>query len=125
MLVFVFEALNICGKKKLMINFLMRLLQFPETFRLQTRKKCVMEKSLMHPLEQFLLLAKTAKGAAAVELVKQVLEAPGVYVFGELLDMPNILVVNMLRGNFTCCFTLFLLTFHVPFHFQAKGKELL
>lgn len=43
-----------------------------------------------NPLEQFVLLAKTAKGAAAVELVKQALEAPGVYVFGELLDMPNI-----------------------------------
>lgn len=41
-------------------------------------------------LEQFLLLAKSAKGAAAVELIKQVTEAHGVYVFGELLDMPNI-----------------------------------
>jgi len=41
-------------------------------------------------LEQYLLLAKGAKGAAAVELIKQVLEAPGIYVFGELLDMPNI-----------------------------------
>jgi len=37
-------------------------------------------------LEQFLLLAKTASGRAAVELVNQVLEAPGVYVFGELLE---------------------------------------
>lgn len=43
-----------------------------------------------NPLEQFVLLAKNAKGAAAVELVKQALEAPGVYVFGELLDMSNI-----------------------------------
>jgi len=43
-----------------------------------------------NPLEQFVLLAKNAKGAAAVELVKQALEAPGVYVFGELLDMANI-----------------------------------
>lgn len=43
-----------------------------------------------NPLEQFVLLAKSAKGAACTELVKQVLEAPGVYVFGELLDMPNI-----------------------------------
>ncbi|XP_066997996.1 COP9 signalosome complex subunit 7a isoform X2 [Anabrus simplex] len=43
-----------------------------------------------NPLEQFVLLAKSAKGAAAVGLVKQVLAAPGVYVFGELLDMPNI-----------------------------------
>ncbi|MCL4130070.1 UNVERIFIED_CONTAM: hypothetical protein GTU68_043487 [Idotea baltica] len=43
-----------------------------------------------NPLEQFLLLAKGARGAAAVQLVKQVLEAPGVYVFAELLDCPNI-----------------------------------
>jgi len=43
-----------------------------------------------NPLEQFVLLAKNAKGAAALELVKQALEAPGVFVFGELLDMPNI-----------------------------------
>jgi len=41
-------------------------------------------------LEQFILLSKTAKGAAASELIRQSLEAPGVYVFGELLDMPNI-----------------------------------
>lgn len=41
-------------------------------------------------LEQFILLSKTAKGAAAAELIRQSLEAPGVYVFGELLDMPNI-----------------------------------
>jgi len=47
--------------------------------------------SSTNPLEQFVLLAKSAKGAAAVELVKQALEAPGVYVFGELLDMPNII----------------------------------
>ncbi|KAG7166520.1 COP9 signalosome complex subunit 7a-like [Homarus americanus] len=43
-----------------------------------------------NPVEQYILLAKQAKGAAAVQLVKQVLEAPEVYVFGELLDMPNI-----------------------------------
>ncbi|KAL1497821.1 hypothetical protein ABEB36_008715 [Hypothenemus hampei] len=42
-------------------------------------------------LEQFVLLAKTTKGAACTELVKQVLESPGVYVFGELLDNANIL----------------------------------
>ncbi|CAD7094248.1 unnamed protein product [Hermetia illucens] len=46
---------------------------------------------LHNPLEQFTLLAKSAKGAACLELIKQVLEAPGVHVFGELLVMPNIL----------------------------------
>lgn len=45
-------------------------------------------------LEPFILLAKSAKGAAAVELIKQVLDAPGVYVFGELLDMPNVMEVR-------------------------------
>ena len=49
-----------------------------------------------NPVEQFVLLAKAAKGAAAVELVKQALESPGVYVFGELLDAPNIKEVNLL-----------------------------
>ncbi|CAH0715761.1 unnamed protein product, partial [Brenthis ino] len=46
--------------------------------------------STNHPLEQFTLLAKGAKGSACAELIKQVLEAPGVHVFGELLEMPNI-----------------------------------
>lgn len=46
--------------------------------------------STNHPLEQFVLLAKGAKGQACAELIKQVLEAPGVHVFGELLEMPNI-----------------------------------
>ncbi|KAJ1527723.1 hypothetical protein ONE63_007682 [Megalurothrips usitatus] len=43
-----------------------------------------------NPLEQFVILAKSARGAAAVELVKQVLEAPGVHVFAELLDTDSI-----------------------------------
>ncbi|TRY62537.1 hypothetical protein TCAL_00866 [Tigriopus californicus] len=40
--------------------------------------------------ESFLLLANGAKGAALIALVKQVLESPNVFVFGELLDHPNI-----------------------------------
>lgn len=52
------------------------------------------------PLEQYVLLAKGTKGAAAVGLIKQVLEAPGVYVFGELLEMPNIQEVNSFKFNF-------------------------
>lgn len=50
--------------------------------------------STNHPLEQFILLAKGAKGSACAELIKQVLEAPGVHVFGELLEMPNIKEVS-------------------------------
>lgn len=52
--------------------------------------------STNNALEQFILLAKGAKGAACIELIKQVLEAPGVHVFGELLSMPNIAEVNYL-----------------------------
>ena len=46
-------------------------------------------------LEQFVLLAKSARGAAAAELVRQALDAPGVYVFAELLDMPHIKEVSL------------------------------
>ena len=49
----------------------------------------------VNPLEQFVILAKNTKGIATVELTKQVLEASGVYVFGELLDMPSIKQVCM------------------------------
>src|SRR5690349_6008253 len=41
-------------------------------------------------LEQFLILSKATRGLAAVELIKQVLEHPQIFVFGELLDQPNI-----------------------------------
>ena len=54
--------------------------------------------SSSNPLEQFVLLAKSVKGAGAVGLVKQALEAPGVYVFGELLEMPNIQEVSKVNS---------------------------
>ena len=67
----------------------------------------------VNPLEQFVLLAKNARGAAAVELIKQALEAPAVFVFGELLDMPNIQVIfpnpmQNLNLN-SCCALIYLL----------------
>ncbi|XP_078615797.1 COP9 signalosome complex subunit 7b-like [Branchiostoma floridae x Branchiostoma japonicum] len=46
--------------------------------------------STQNALEPFLILAKGAKGSAAVALIQQVTEAPSVYVFGDLLDLPNI-----------------------------------
>lgn len=49
-----------------------------------------------NPLEQFVLLAKGTKGAACQDLIKTVLEAPGVYVFAELLAHPNIREVNFI-----------------------------
>ena len=41
-------------------------------------------------LEPFLLMAKSAKGAAAAKLVQDATAAPGVYVFSELLELPSI-----------------------------------
>jgi COP9 signalosome complex subunit 7 len=38
-------------------------------------------------LEPFLLMAKSAKGAAGAKLIQDATSAPGVYVFGELLDV--------------------------------------
>ena len=41
-------------------------------------------------LEPFLLMSKAAKGAAAAKFIQDATSAPGVYVFGELLELPNI-----------------------------------
>ncbi|MGH0144478.1 UNVERIFIED_CONTAM: hypothetical protein FKN15_002907 [Acipenser sinensis] len=58
---------------------------------LQYRRMSATEvKAGFQNLEQFLLLAKSTKGAALAALLKQLLESPGVYVFGEVLDMPNV-----------------------------------
>ena len=40
-------------------------------------------------MEQFLLLAKSCRGLSAVQLIKQILESPQLYFFGEFLDLPN------------------------------------
>ena len=54
-------------------------------------------KGAKNPLEQFLLLAKNAKGVAAAHLIRQATEAPGVYVFGELMTLPNITEVPIYK----------------------------
>jgi COP9 signalosome complex subunit 7 len=41
-------------------------------------------------LEPFLLMAKSIKGAAAAKLIQDATSAPGVFVFAELLELPNI-----------------------------------
>lgn len=46
-------------------------------------------------LEPYLALSKSAKGAGCVQLIKDALAAPGVMVFGELLDMPNVVEVSV------------------------------
>ncbi|KAG6888186.1 hypothetical protein C0992_009401 [Termitomyces sp. T32_za158] len=41
-------------------------------------------------LEPYLLMAKGLKGAAAAKLIQDATSAPGVFVFSELLELPNI-----------------------------------
>jgi len=51
-------------------------------------------------LEPYLALSKSAKGAACAQLIRDVLAAPGVMVFGELLDMPNVVEVGSQGHSF-------------------------
>ena len=41
-------------------------------------------------LEQFVQLAKGARGLALLKLVQQATEEPGLFVFGELLELPQV-----------------------------------
>ncbi|BEJ17981.1 hypothetical protein CspHIS471_0702580 [Cutaneotrichosporon sp. HIS471] len=43
-----------------------------------------------HSLEPFLILARGTKGAGAAKVILDATAAPGVYTFGELLDVPSI-----------------------------------
>jgi len=46
-------------------------------------------------LEPFLLMAKSLRGAAAAKLIQDATSAPGVFVFTELLELPNIREVRL------------------------------
>lgn len=45
-------------------------------------------------IEAFVLLAKSAKGRAATEVIREVLGSPSAFQFGELLEQPNILELS-------------------------------
>lgn len=49
--------------------------------------------------EQFLILAKSAHGAALRKLIEQELEAPDIYVFGELLELTCVQEVYFQKKN--------------------------
>lgn len=55
-----------------------------------TKKAGLTSSSATAAMEQFLLLAKSCHGLSAVQLIRQMLESPQMYVFGEFLDLPNI-----------------------------------
>lgn len=45
-------------------------------------------------LQSFLLLAKSARGHAVVDLLSKAEAEPGIFAYGELLDMPNVAEVR-------------------------------
>lgn len=47
-------------------------------------------------LEPYLLMGKSMKGAAAAKLIQDATSAPGVFVFGELFELPGIRDVSLL-----------------------------
>jgi len=47
-------------------------------------------------IQQFLLLGKNARGRSCAEIIAKATSEPGLFAFGELLDMPN---VQELRGS--------------------------
>ena len=53
-------------------------------------------------LEPFLLMSKSAKGAAAAKLIQDVTASHGVFVFSELLELPNIQEVYSTSCYFDC-----------------------
>lgn len=52
-------------------------------------------------LEPFLLMSKSAKGAAAAKLVQDATAAPGLFVFAQLLELPNIKEVTQTLCSIT------------------------
>lgn len=51
-------------------------------------------------LEPYLLMSKSAKGAAATKLIADATSATGTFMFAELLDMPNIQEVSIMSAKF-------------------------
>ncbi|KAI8340715.1 hypothetical protein BC941DRAFT_417987 [Chlamydoabsidia padenii] len=52
--------------------------------------------SSSHNLLPFILLSKSVKGAAHAKLIMDTLDAPGVYVFSELYESPNVVQASTL-----------------------------
>lgn len=73
-------------------------------------------------LEQFILLAKGTNGSALTALISQVLEAPGVYVFGELLELANVQEVRVASRQFLFVLNLSVI-FQISKAFNAGGLQ--
>lgn len=63
--------------------------------RHKTMSEAILQSSTHQRLEPFLILSKSVKGVANIKLIQDVLAAPGVYVFAELLESPNMMEVSV------------------------------
>ncbi|CAK9017266.1 unnamed protein product [Durusdinium trenchii] len=73
-------------------------------------------------LSQFVILAQTAQGRACEALVRQALEHSSVFVFGELLECPN---VQALQGEFSATLDLLRIFAYGTFSdYKARQKDL-
>lgn len=86
--------------------------------RSQGQRMAGEQKPSSNLLEQFILLAKGTSGSALTALISQVLEAPGVYVFGELLELANVQEVRAV-SNFSVFVLNLLVIIQVPREFQC------
>ena len=50
-------------------------------------------------LQSFLALAKGARGRGAVAVIADATAAPGLFAFGELLDVPNVKEARGMGGS--------------------------
>jgi hypothetical protein len=48
--------------------------------------------------QQFLILGKSARGRALAELINRATAEPGIFTFGELLNLPNVQEVCFAEG---------------------------
>lgn len=53
-------------------------------------------------MEQFMLLAKNAKGLALVDLVTRATAEPGLFTFGEILSLPAVQQVSRTHRRSHC-----------------------
>lgn len=51
--------------------------------------------------QQFLILGKSARGRALAELINRATAEPGIFTFGELLNLPNVQEVCLLMSCVT------------------------
>jgi COP9 signalosome complex subunit 7 len=76
------------------------------------------------PLYQFVVLAQSQKGKAVEALVRQVLEHSGIYVFGELLDCPNVQALSESSDGAKLLELLRIFAYGSYTDYKAKAAEL-